>query len=128
MMIFLQSIDFLVWQIVESPYTPPTSEFANRTDEAKRKANLNAKVMNALYYAIDQSEFNQISVCNTTHDIWHSLEVIHEGTNRVKEAKVSSLVRKYELFRMKKDDTITEMYTRFTDIINGLNSLGDTYT
>ena len=84
--------------------------------------------MNALYCAIDQSEFNHISVCTIAHDIWHSREVIHEGTNRVKEAKVSSLVRKYELFKMKKDETITKMYTRFTNIINGLNSLGETYS
>ena len=100
MTIFLQAIYFLVWHIVESPYTPPTTEYANWTDEAKRKAILNAKAMNALYCAIDQNEFNRISICNTAHDIWHSLEVIYEGTNEVKEAKVSSLMRKYELFRM----------------------------
>ena len=92
MMIFLQAVDLMVWQIVESPYTPPTTEFENWTDDAKRKANLNAKGMNALYCAIDQSEFNRISVCSTAHEIWHSLEIIHEGTSKVKEAKISSLV------------------------------------
>ena len=84
--------------------------------------------MNALYCAIDQSEFNRILVCSTAHEIWHSLEIIYEGTNQVKEAKISSLVRKYELFKMKKDETITQMYTHFTDIINWLTSLGETYT
>ena len=51
------------------------------------------------------------------------LEVIHEGTNKVKEAKISSLVRKYELFKMNKDEPITEMFTRFTNITNDLKSL-----
>ena len=69
MMIFLQAIDILVWKIIESPYEPPSTDFDNWTDEAKRKANLSAKAMNALYCAIDQGEFNQISVCSTTHDI-----------------------------------------------------------
>ena len=87
MMIFLQAIDILVWKIVESPYIPPSTEFENWTDEAKRKANLNAKAMNALYCAIDQAEFNRISMCSTAHDIWHSLDIIHEGTSKVKEAK-----------------------------------------
>ena len=127
-MIFLQAIDILVWKIVESPYVPPSADFENWTDEAKRKANLNAKAMNALYCAIDQAEFNRISVCSTAHDIWHSLEVIHEGTSKVKEAKISSLVRKYELFKMKKEENITQMFTRFTDIINGLTALGEEYS
>ena len=67
MMIFLQAIDILVWKIVESPYVPPSADFENWTDEAKRKANLNAKAMNALYCAIDQAEFNRISPCALQH-------------------------------------------------------------
>ena len=128
MMIFLQAIDILVWKVVESPYIPPTTDFEFWTNDAKRKANLNAKAMNALYCAIDQAEFNRISVCSTAHDIWHSLEIIHEGTNKFKEAKISSLVRKYELFKMKKEENITQMFTRFTDIINGLTALGEEYS
>jgi hypothetical protein len=113
---------------VESPYTPPTTDFEHRTDDAKKKANLNAKAINALYCAINQSEFNRISTYCTDHEIWHSLEIIHEGTSRVKEANISSLVRKYELFKMKKEETITQMYTRFIDIINGLTALSETYS
>ena len=94
----------------------------------RRWSNLNAKAMNALYCAIDQNEFNKISICESAYDIWHSLEVIHEGTNKVKEAKISSLVRKYELFKMNKDEPITEMFTRFTNITNDLKSLGETYS
>ena len=69
MMIFLKDIDLMVCKIMESPYTPPTTEFEHCTDDAKRKANLNAKAMNALYCAIDQSEFNRISICSTAHEI-----------------------------------------------------------
>ena len=73
MMIFLQAIDLMVWQIMESPYMPPTTDFEHWTDDAKRKANLNAKAMNALYCAIDQNEFNRISICSMDHEIWNSL-------------------------------------------------------
>ncbi len=38
------------------------------------------------------------------------------------------LVHKYELFRMENSESITEMFTRFTDIINGLKSLGRSYS
>ena len=87
MAIFLKSIDFAVWKIVEHPYTSPSADYSLWSDEEKKMANLNAKAMNALYCAIDQNEFNRISICESAYDICHSLEVIHEGTNRVKEAK-----------------------------------------
>ncbi|XP_073103323.1 uncharacterized protein [Elaeis guineensis] len=57
-----------------------------------------------------------------------ALEVTHEGTNQVKESKINMLVHKYELFKMEHDESITAMFTRFTDIINGLKSLGKSYT
>ncbi|KAL5578770.1 hypothetical protein UlMin_011212 [Ulmus minor] len=38
------------------------------------------------------------------------------------------LVHKYELFKIKHDESIKQMYTRFTDIINDLSSLGKEYT
>ena len=55
------------------------------------------------------------------------LEITHEGTNQVKELKINFLVHNYELFSMKETETIVEMITRFTEIINGLEALGKTY-
>ena len=93
-----------------------------------KKAELNAKAMNLLYCALDPNEFNRISTCNSAKEIWDRLEVTHEGTNQVKESKINLLMHNYELFKMEPTETISEMFTRFTDIINGLKSLGRTYT
>ncbi|XP_020258752.1 uncharacterized protein LOC109835174 [Asparagus officinalis] len=38
------------------------------------------------------------------------------------------MVERFELFKMKKNETITEMFTRFTDITNFLIGLGKEYT
>ena len=38
------------------------------------------------------------------------------------------LVHKYKLFRMEANEIISEMFTRFIDIINGLKSLERVYT
>ena len=80
------------------------------------------------YCALDANEFNRISTCKTAKEIWDKLIVTHEGTEQVKESRVSLLVHNYELFKMKPDETIPQMFTRFTDIINGLTSLGKIYT
>ena len=60
-------------------------------------------------------------------EIWDKLEVIHEGTSQVKKSKISILTHKYELFKMKANETISKIFTRFIDIINGLKSLEKIY-
>ena len=91
-------------------------------------AQLNAKAMNILYCALDANEFNRISTCMSAKKIWDRLEVTHEGTNQVKESKINMLVHKYELFKMEHDESITEIFTHFMDIINDLKSLGKFYS
>jgi hypothetical protein len=63
-----------------------------------------------------------------TRNIWHVLEVTHEGTNQVKESKIDMLVHQYELFKMLQNEYITSMITRMTTITNSLDVLGSTYT
>ena len=45
----------------------------------------------------------------------------------MKENKVSLLVHKYELFKMKKGKGIQKIFNQFNDILNGLKALGKTY-
>ncbi|GAV83854.1 LOW QUALITY PROTEIN: UBN2 domain-containing protein, partial [Cephalotus follicularis] len=53
--------------------------------------------------------------------------VTYEGTNQVKESKISMLVHEYELFLMHDNESISDMFTRFTTIINSLKNLGKSY-
>src|SRR5438270_5319738 len=78
------------------------------------------------FVPLERNEFNRVSNCKTAHEIWHILEVTHEG--RVKESKISVLVHKFELFSMNDSESIKDMYTRFTDITSSLIGLGETYT
>ena len=66
--------------------------------------------------------------CDLAKEIWDKLKVSYEGTSQVKDSKLSMLVHEYELFLMKKDESVSEMSTRFTNIINCLKSLGKVYT
>ncbi|XP_022728776.1 uncharacterized protein LOC111284351 [Durio zibethinus] len=91
-------------------------------------AQLNAKAMHTLFCAIWPSEYNRVFLCENTKEIWDKLAITHEGTNQVKETKIGMLTHDYELFKMKPDETISEMSNRFTDIINGLKALEKTYS
>ena len=56
--------------------------------------------------------------------VWRILEITHEGTNQVKDSKVIILENDYEMFKMKPHESIDEMFTSFTNVVNGLESLG----
>ena len=93
----------------------------------RRNFQLNAKVIFTLQCAMDRNEYNRICQCKLTKKIWRLLGITHERTNQVKESKINLLIHNYKLFFMKDNETIVEMITRFTDIVNGLEALGKTY-
>ena len=56
------------------------------------------------------------------------LETVYEGTNQVKEFKISTYTLQYELFQIEQNKSVYSMYTRFTDIVNTLRSLGKNFS
>jgi len=56
--------------------------------------------------------------------MWEVLEVTYKGTNEVKRARKRALIHEYELFKMQKGESITEVQKRFTHIVNHLMGLG----
>ena len=137
MILYIKAQDYHVWRVIANGPHIPTKTMERATivklesewNEANVKLiELNCKAMSSLYCALDPNEFNRVSGCNLAKEIWDNLEVTYEGTNQVKESKMSMLVHEYELFVMKKDENISEMSTRFTNIVNCLKSLRKIYT
>ncbi|GAV87878.1 UBN2 domain-containing protein, partial [Cephalotus follicularis] len=137
MTIFLQSLDYQLWHvIVNGPRMPtgtvegvvspkPENEY---NDNDFRMLKLNSKAKHVLFCAVGPNEFNRISSCDSAKEMWDLLEVTYEGTNQVKESKISMLVHEYELFMMHNDEAISDMFTRFTTIGNSLKNLGKSYS
>ncbi|KAH9697387.1 hypothetical protein KPL71_023585 [Citrus sinensis] len=138
MRIYLQALDYEIWEIVnDGPFMPLTKNEVGEdipkpsrdwNEFEKRKASLNSKAMNALFWALDKKEFHRVSSCESANEIWHKLEIVYEGTNQVKESKISRYTRQYELFQMEQNENVYSMYTRFTDIVNTLGALGKTFS
>ncbi|GAV75330.1 LOW QUALITY PROTEIN: zf-CCHC domain-containing protein/DUF4219 domain-containing protein/UBN2 domain-containing protein, partial [Cephalotus follicularis] len=134
MNIILQSLDYQLWHIiVNGPRMPtrtvegvvslkPEEEF---NDNDFRMLQLNSKAKHVLFCAIGQNVLNRISSCDSAKQMCDLLEITYEGTNQVKESKISMLVHEYELFMMHDDECISDMFTRFTTIINSLKNLGN---
>ncbi|XP_019231031.1 PREDICTED: uncharacterized protein LOC109211892 [Nicotiana attenuata] len=86
---------------------------------------LNGFMKFILVCGIGPDEYNRISACQSAKEIWEALQTAHEGITQVKPSKIDMLTTEYELFRMKDDEFIHDIHTRFTSIINELYSLGE---
>ncbi|GAV70628.1 zf-CCHC domain-containing protein/DUF4219 domain-containing protein/UBN2 domain-containing protein, partial [Cephalotus follicularis] len=138
MTIFIQSLDYNLWDlIVDGPSLPTiTNENGEIIPKPRNKYNdddrkivqLNAKAKHIIICAINSNEFNKVSSCVSAKDMWDRLEVTYEGTNQVKEDKINMLVHEYEMFTMHDNEDIKTMFTRFTNITNALQAIGKIYT
>lgn len=72
---------------------------------------------------IGPDEYNRIFAFKNAKEIWDCLKTAHEGTTNLKDSKVDMLTIQYESFSMMEGETIQEMHTRFTSIINELHYL-----
>nr|XP_009626695.1 titin homolog [Nicotiana tomentosiformis] len=102
---------------------PKTRKEFNDADRKAIKKNFRAKKI--LVCGISPDEYNRILACQSAKEIREAIQTTHEGTTQVKQSKIDMLTTEYELFRMKDDESIQDMHTRFTYIINELHSLGE---
>jgi len=85
----------------------------------ERKAQYDCIVKNIITFPLNSEEFFIDSQCRRC-----ILEVTHEGITNVKRARKHALIEKYEMFRMLKGETISEVQKRFTHIVHHLIDLG----
>ncbi|GKU90881.1 hypothetical protein SLEP1_g4825 [Rubroshorea leprosula] len=88
---------------------------------------INNKAINMLQCALNPIEFHRVFGCDMAKEMWDMLEVTHEGTSQTKESKINRLIYMYELFKMKPEESIQDMYTRLNDIVTNLKALGKVY-
>jgi len=136
MKIFVESLDKGIWDAIENDNFIPKFEkdgssiekpWSQWTDAENKKAKFDCIAKNILTSALNSDEFVWISQCASAKEMWDTLEATHEGTNDVKRARTHTLIQEYEMFRMLKGESITEVQKRFIHIINHLMSLGKTF-
>ncbi|KZV44669.1 hypothetical protein F511_35682 [Dorcoceras hygrometricum] len=71
--------------------------------------------------------FSKIQTCTIAREIWEKLTQICEGNEETKENKVIVALRKFELIKMKPEETMTEFDERFSSLVIELARLNKTY-
>jgi len=134
---FLKSIDSRTWKAVLKGWEHPVALDAdgNRIDvlkpeeewtPAEDKLTLgNSKALNALFNGVDKNMFRLIKQCIVANNVWEILKTTHEGTTKVKNARLQLLTTKFENLRMLEEESIQDYYLNILDIANAFDSLGE---
>jgi len=85
------------------------------------------KIKGSLVLVLPRAEYMKMSDKSTAKAMFASLYANYEGSKKVREAKALMLVHQYELFKMKDDESIEEMYSRFQTLVSGLQILKKSY-
>jgi len=85
------------------------------------------KIRGILVVGLPHTEYLKMSDKSTTKAMFASLCANYEGSKKVRESKATILVHQYELFKMKDDETIEVMYSRFQTLVSGLQILKKSY-
>ncbi|XP_070008166.1 uncharacterized protein [Nicotiana sylvestris] len=114
---FIMADDSELWDIIcDSPHVPMKKlgqagqtvpkDKKEYSDPNKKAVEKNYRAKKIFVCCIGPDEYNRISACDYSKEIWEALQIAHEGTTQVKQSKIDMLTTKYELFRMKNDESI----------------------
>jgi len=65
--------------------------------------------------------------CKSSKEIWEKLEVIYEGDNKVKEAKLQAYRAQFENLKMKEEENIVEYLHRVDEVVKSIKEVGEEY-
>ena len=112
-----------MWQAVEIGWTKPKEVLANWDDAKIKAANFNSRALNALFSAVTNEEFKNISSTKTTKEAWTILQTTYEGTKAIKDSKLQRLTISLEEVKMEGDESLDEFYAKLKDIVNSAFNL-----
>ncbi|XP_066167815.1 uncharacterized protein [Oryza sativa Japonica Group] len=94
------------------------------TTEQDQLIHRNAQASNAILSALSPEEFNKVDGLEEAKEIWDTLQLAHEGSPAVREAKIELLEGRLERFVMDDKETPQEMYDRIMILVNKIKGLG----
>ena len=96
------------------------------SDADKEQIALDTSVRQTLMESLDHEMFNVVKGLTTAKKIWDKIEVVMEGTAEVRNNKTLILKMEYDTFRIRKGESITDIYLRFSQLVLDLNLRGVT--
>ena len=93
------------------------------SEEDRRLVDLDTKLKNMILSAIPESLIPSLVLFPSAKSMWEELLTQYEGTQETLVTRKVALNKKYESFFALPNESLTDMYIRFTNLVNQLKAL-----
>nr|CAE04887.3 OSJNBa0042I15.9 [Oryza sativa Japonica Group] len=123
MKLHLISLHPSIWKVVCTGVDVPHDDM-ELTSEQEQLIHRNAQASNAILSTLSLEEFNKVDGLEEAKEICDTLQLAHEGSPAVREAKIELLEGRLGRFVMDDKETPQEMYDRMMILVNKIKGLG----
>ena len=133
MELYLDSDYIKLWDVIIDGWEPPKGKVNDKEIVLKRSQwnqaqkdenHKNKRAMITLLSFMSREEGGKVQHCQSTKEVWKTLENHYEGNMQVRSKKVQLHMYEYELFKMKPQESIAEMTNRLNSLLTTLKKLG----
>jgi hypothetical protein len=117
---FLLALGFDIWQSVVDDYIAPTTP--PKDSGGKKIYDDNSREVNGILVGLTDSICVKVMHCKSAKEIWDKLEVVYEGDDKVKEAKLQTYRTQFENMKMKEEENIVEYFHRVDEVVNSIRA------
>jgi hypothetical protein len=110
MMIHLKAMCGIIWKVVDEGYVVLNG--ANPTQVVNENLLANAQAMNVIIRALCIHEYHRVCKLETAHEMWGKAIEAHEGTSKVKSAKLFICKGKFEKFALLSNEELKDNFSR----------------
>ncbi|KAK2359907.1 hypothetical protein QL285_085235 [Trifolium repens] len=115
----------LVTEGVSSIGANATEEEKTAHKELKKK---DFKALFIIHQCVDADNFEKVGDCESSKEAWDILAQSFGGAEKVKEVRLQTHKRQYELLQKEDSETVTDFFTKVTRLVNQIKNCGEVIT
>ncbi|GAU28768.1 hypothetical protein TSUD_357540, partial [Trifolium subterraneum] len=116
-----------VQEVIEAgirPIAANATEAEQTAHRALKKKHF--KAMFFIHQCVDLVNFQKIENATSLKECWDILEKGHSGNDKLKQVRLTTWKRQFELLQMDENESIAEYFNKITNITNQMKSCGST--
>ncbi|KAK2355926.1 putative mitochondrial protein [Trifolium repens] len=108
-------------------------ELGENPTDAQRNAfkEIKKKDYKALFYIqqnVDSQHFEKIAKATKSKEAWDILQAYHDGGEKVKQVKLQSYRKSYEMMQMEDDQKVSDYFSKLLAIVHQMQTCGENIT
>ena len=118
-----------LWDLVKEGVTPIAEDATDQEKTAfKELRKKDYKALFIIHQCVDSDNFEKVSDVESAKEAWEILEKSFGGAEKVKEVRLQTHKRAYELLQMEDNESVADFFTSVTKLVNQIKVCGEVIT